>query len=171
MFAKKSTERVAQLFFQQPHSSFHLREIARKTEMSASTASHAIDELEERELVTVTKKVTKRVEASNNQEFRDRKRVYNLHQLLASGLIDKLEQNYHPDALVLFGSYARGEDASDSDIDLAIINGRQQETELKKWEQKLNRSINLHQVRLQEAGDNFKSTLANGIVVRGYLDL
>lgn len=171
MFAKKSTERVARLFFQQPHSVFHLREIARKTDLSPSTASQAVNDLEKDGLVTTEKKVTKQVQASDNQLFRDHKRIHNLRQLLQSDLINKLEESYRPDAIVLFGSYARGEDDSNSDIDLALVNGHARELELGPWEKRLDRNINLHLIRLQEAGDNFKTTLANGIVLRGYLDL
>jgi len=139
--------------------------------MSASTASHAIDELEEEGLVKVEKKVTKQVQAANNQLFRDYKRAYNLQQLLTTNVIDELERACRPDAIVLFGSYARAEDDNESDIDLALVNSHGQVPELETWEQELKRSINPQPVRLNEIGNNFRSTLANGIVLRGYLDL
>jgi len=41
---------------------------------------------------------------------------------LSSGLIALLKDKYEePEAIVVFGSYARGEDTSESDIDIAVV--------------------------------------------------
>lgn len=171
MFDKKSTEKVAEVFFQNPRKSYHLREIARKAGISASTASLAIDELAEEGLVEVEEGVTKEVKVSRNEKFVDLKRVHNLEKLVGSGLVNKLEEEYRPDALVLFGSYSRGEDDSTSDIDVAVVNGRDREVDLSEIEKVLERSIRIQKVEMGGIGENFRSTLGNGIVLRGYLDI
>ncbi|MBS3815836.1 MAG: nucleotidyltransferase domain-containing protein [Hadesarchaea archaeon] len=172
MFDKKSTGKVAEVFFQNPSQSYHLRGLAREADVSASTASLAVDELVERGLVKVEKGVTKEVRASRNEKFTDLKMVNNLKKLISSGLLDKLEEVYRPDALVLFGSYSRGEDDSASDIDIAVVNGKEsKKASLSKFEEELERGIKIQMVEIDEVGENFRSTLANGIVLRGYLDI
>ncbi len=171
MFDKKSTEKIAEIFFKEPRKKYHLREIAREAEISVSTASLAVDELEKRNLVKVEKGATKEIEANKNENFKDLKRIYNLKKLLESGLIDKLEKEYRPDALVLFGSYSNGEDDSASDIDIAVVNGKENEINLTEFEKKLDRKIKIQEINIDEIGENFRLTLVNGIVLRGYLDL
>jgi uncharacterized protein len=43
-------------------------------------------------------------------------------------VVDKLKTEYHPDRIILYGSYAYGKPSEDSDIDLFIV----KETE-KRW--------------------------------------
>lgn len=171
MFDKKSTERVMELFFLNPKKTLHLRELSRRIDMSVSTVSMAVDKLEDEGLLKVEKDAVKEISANRNQLFKDLKLSYNLQRLAISGLTDKVERNLRPDAVVLFGSYSRGEDSSESDIDIAAVNGRDEEIDVSKFERKLERNINVHNVSLEEAGRNFIKTLANGIVLRGYLDI
>jgi predicted nucleotidyltransferase len=53
------------------------------------------------------------------------------------GIVRKLVRRYHPDKIILFGSYANGNPRRDSDIDLFIIKntrkpGRARRTEVRK---------------------------------------
>lgn len=171
MFGKKSTEHVAELFFLKPRKVRHLRELSRESGLSVSTVSSAVDELKKRGLLRVEKDVTKEIQATRNQKFRDLKRAYNLRRLAETGVLDAVEKEHRPDAIVLFGSYSRGEDDETSDVDLAAINGKEATLDLSTYEQELGRDINVQEVRLEGAGENFKTTLANGIVLRGYLEV
>jgi len=42
-------------------------------------------------------------------------------ELLISDIVRRLNISYHPDKIILYGSYAHGNPTSDSDIDLLII--------------------------------------------------
>ncbi|MDY6788334.1 MAG: MarR family transcriptional regulator, partial [Candidatus Nanohaloarchaea archaeon] len=143
MFGKKSTNGVARLIFDSPTTKYHIREIARETGISVSTVSKAVKELEAQGLVEVKEGVTKQVKGSDNQYFRDMKRVYNMKELFNSGVLDRIEEKLRPDAVVLFGSYSRGEDREDSDIDLASINGKDEDFGLERFEKEVNRTINI----------------------------
>lgn len=173
MFDKKNKEKLMQYLFQNPRKNYHIRELARKTNLSASTVSKSIKELHKKEFVEVKEGVTKQVKLSQNKKTKDYKRVHNLLKLTDSGLIDYLEKKLYPDAIVLFGSYSKGEDDSNSDIDLAIINGnnKQKQFDISEFEKELNRPVNVQEVDLKDVGENFKLTLANGIILRGYLEL
>ena len=97
------------------------------------------------------------------------KRSHNFESLFKSGLIAYLKDRYEePKAIVVFGSYADGTDTSESDIDIAVIS-KGKEIDLKKFEKKLCRKINL--LILDRVPKKFKNSLANGIVLDGYLRL
>ena len=82
-----------------------------------------------------------------------------------------IEKKFRPEAIVLFGSYSRGEDDIDSDIDLAIINGKQEEIDKQGYEEELGKDISFRIVDISETSENIVKTFSNGIVLRGYLDI
>ena len=47
-------------------------------------------------------------------------------------IVSRLRQDYEPEQMILFGSYAYGEPTDDSDIDLLIIKNTS-ESPLKRW--------------------------------------
>lgn len=171
---KESPERkLLEFFFKYPTSSFHYRELARRLDLSVGTVSKYIRSLKEKELVEVKTSGNLKIVKPhfNLKEFRNLKRCFNLRSLYTSGLIDLLDKKISPETLVLFGSYSRGEDHEESDIDLAVINGREEEIELEKFESKLKREIRLHYIDLEEVEREFLNSLANGIVLIGHLEV
>jgi predicted nucleotidyltransferase len=103
------------------------------------------------------------------------KKVFNLYRIERYGLVKELKNFFHPEAIVLFGSFARGEDIEESDVDILIITKREERGEtinLNKYEKLLKRDINLHLFdSLKERPKEFKNTVANGVVLYGYLKL
>ena len=77
----------------------------------------------------------------------------------------------HPEAVVLFGSYAQGEDTENSDIDLAIITKRKMNLNMQSFQKKLGRKIKIQELEKAKITREFLTTLANGIVLAGYLEL
>jgi len=71
----------------------------------------------------------------------------------------------------LFGSYSRGEDIENSDIDIAII-GRKKQIDLTEFEKILNRKINIITFNnFKEIHKNLKENLFNGITLTGGIEL
>lgn len=169
MFDESNKGRVLAQVFRNPEKRFYVRELAERVDAAPSTVSRAIAELEDRGLVETERDIKLYVSASDTDRFRDAKRAFNLWQLMESGLIDELAQEMRPAAIVLFGSYARGEDTSDSDIDIAVVGGREPALDLDTYETLLGRELNLVSVDTEAMDDRFKESLANGIVLRGYL--
>ena len=101
------------------------------------------------------------------------KRSLNLHSLYSCGLIKDMEEFYrHPRCIVLFGSYAKGEDTDKSDIDLAIVTDMTDIPETDKFERSLKRKININLLKnVKKESPNFINSLANGIVLSGYLEV
>ncbi len=123
MITKDNNLKVMELFFKYPYSSFHIREIARLTELSSTGVIKIINKLKKEGLVISKKKKTiTEVQPDFNGRFFLIKRLYNINSLYDVGLIDYIKKWYElPKAIVLFGSYADGTDAEKSDIDIAII--------------------------------------------------
>ena len=165
-------EAVLDHFFRNPDTEIHIRGLADETDIPYSSVRNAVIELETQGLVRkrAESKMTFFSGNRRSDSFKQRKRRSNLRQLAESGVIDEIEDRFRPDAIVLFGSYLAGTDRSDSDIDIAVINGRTIEIDLSEYEDTLGRSIQLVEIPdSREESDEFRNTLANGYVLRGYL--
>jgi predicted nucleotidyltransferase len=173
MFTKENKDRVLEVFFENPDKKYHLRELARMTKISPAGLLKIIAKLKRRGLLEIEDgKVMKQISSSRNEKFLHFKRAWNLFSVYDSGLVSFLQQKYEePEAIVLFGSYAKGEDISTSDIDMAIVTKKSLKTDLKIFETYLKKRINLHEIKLEDVEKSFINTLANGIVVYGYLQV
>ncbi len=113
-----------------------------------------------------------------NFGFQKNKIIYNLSFIYNSGLVDFLVGKYNnPKAIILFGSFRRGEDDSYSDIDIAIEveKNKEYETkiveELSVFEKSINRKIQIHEFNKKNIDINVFNNIANGIVLFGFLEV
>lgn len=171
MFDDSNRMAVLERIFLNPGKEYHLRGLAKEVGLAPSTVSRIVDELEEEELVEVERDLKMSITGSRTERFLDLKRSFNLARLAESGLIDRIEDRSVPEAVVVFGSYAKGEDTNESDIDLAFINGREKMIDLEGFERELERQINIQYVEKDKISENFLESLANGITLRGYLEV
>jgi hypothetical protein len=82
--------------------------------------------------------------ASKSEKFFILKRAYNNLSLFGSGLINYLKDAYEePEAIVVFGSYSRGKDISQSDIDIVVATKKEAQLDLNEFEKHLKRKISL----------------------------
>lgn len=175
MFTKDNKLKVMELFFKSPTKEFYLREIARLTGLSPPGVLKIIGKLEREGLVKKeAKALTTNYKANmGSDEFSVLKRVYNLFSIYESGLLEKLVEFYAtPEAIVLFGSYAKAEDIETSDVDIAVVTSKEQYPRLEEFESMLQRRITMHLIKdVKKVEKEFKNTLANGIVLYGYLEI
>lgn len=170
MIEKTTTERVFEAFLRNPSAEFHLRELSRLLKLSMPTIISATDALAKDGSIIKTKGKVLTTVAANRESprFVQLKRVYNLDQLYVSGLLKHLSDAYnHPKLIILFGSFSRGEDAENSDIDIAVITNKRLNQDLSKYEKFLKRGVSIHELDLDKASDEFKANLAKGIVLEG----
>jgi len=110
---------------------FTARAIAQALKVSSPGVGKAIKNLEKEEYIKVTKsKETKRLSISLNEEknfITGLKRSNNLKLLYETGIVEELNKKFPGTTIILFGSYALGEDTIRSDIDIAIIGTKQKE--------------------------------------------
>ena len=163
---------VLELFFNEPESRFHIREIARQTTLHPNTVLRDVQILAKKGLI-LTRKTKAVLEVTANRDnplFITLKRLRNFRQLMLSGLVEYLNEQYGtPEAIILFGSYNRGEDLTKSDIDIAIVTKREVHPNLSKFEKLLKRKIQLFEIDLKTVGKDLLTNLTNGVVLRGYL--
>lgn len=171
---KPLARELFRFFCRYPTSEFAYRELERKTGLAIGTVSHYIQELKRAGLVK-TRRAANAILASaamENALFVQLKRAYNVEVLYSTGLVDFLLDKLRPDALVLFGSYSRGEDDEESDIDIAVIHGRKAVLDLTPHEKKLARKIALTHIKAaKEAPKDFRNTMANGVVLAGSIEV
>ena len=171
---KPITRELLRFFLQNPTGEFTYREIGRRTDLSIGTVSKCVKDLL-RDGFVKTKKAAKAIFVKanlDNQLFIQMKKAYNIEIVYSSGLVKYLTQTLVPDAIVLFGSYSKGEDCKGSDIDIAIIDGRETVCKLEIFEKKFERVVNLTKIKsLNLATKEFKNTLANGIVLAGAIEI
>ncbi len=171
MLTKDNNYKVMGLFFGSPEKEFHIRQISRMTGLSAPGVAKIVCRLKKEGLLSSRKNgIVENVFAAKTGKFLRLKACHNFIALHECGLVDFLRDEYEePEAIVLFGSFAKGEDTSKSDIDIAIVTGAGKEPGLKKFERALGRKINIYQVKLDECREDFLNSLANGRVLHGYL--
>lgn len=160
---------------------FSLTELAKAAQVSKSTASRIIHGLKEDGLVTVEDKgIIYRIRANrDNPQFVNGKIAHNLKYLFESGLVGFLDKYYkRPRAIVLFGSYRKGEDISTSDIDIAIESDGEIELEtdrpagIEEFERHFpGRKLQIHLFNRKKVDINLFNNIANGIVLSGFLEV
>lgn len=163
---------VLAYFFTYPLEEVHIRGLADKLDRPYSSVRSALLELEAEGLIAKREesKMTFFSANESSEQFRRRKQLHNLRALHDSGMLAALEETFRPDAIVLFGSYLHGTDIENSDIDIAIVNGRDTAVDLERYEAALHRTIQIVLVQdPREEQPEFRNTLSNGHVLTGYL--
>jgi predicted nucleotidyltransferase len=162
---------VLEQFFRRPRHRFQLRELSRESGVSAPSVKNYLQEFKRENLVEeVEEGVYKGYRGKLSEEFKLQKKLYNIEKLHETGLVEEIEEECVPDTIVLFGSAAEGEDIEESDVDLLVVSG-EKDLDLKDYEQKFNREINITFMTEKELKQNeeFSNSVANGIVLSGYL--
>ncbi|MFH0869515.1 MAG: nucleotidyltransferase domain-containing protein [archaeon] len=176
MLQKSNMLSVLEPFFQEPTKRQYLLGISRKIKLAHTSVKKSLIQSVKEGLITESiEKKGKRgfpVYSANinSQKFKDKKKLYNLQKITESGLIGRLEEELTPKSIVLFGSYQRGEDAEDSDIDL-FIECKEEKISLEPYEKKLKRKIQLHfNEDFKKYPPELKNNIINGTILKGFLE-
>lgn len=172
MLKKSNIEKVLEMIYKFPTTKRTIREMARKTSLAPPTALEFVRLLKKEGFIRKSR-VARASQISANLEsqyYKRRKRAYNLISIYESGLLDHLIKTYNdPSAIILFGSYSRGEDVEKSDIDLAILTSQHKRLNLHQFEKKLARKVSIHEIEFDRISEELRNNLYNGIVLHGAL--
>lgn len=166
-----SLYRVLAVFFDDPVKDFQLREISRKIKLHHKTVLRQMKKLLKMKLVKENRKTLYKSYNSNTENpwFARTKRTFNLLQLYDSGLIDFLQEKVQPGAITVFGSYAKGVDTKESDIDL-FLEAPEENLEVSLYEEKLGRKVHLFfEKNFHSLNSGLKNNLLNGTILQGSL--
>lgn len=176
MLQKCSVLKVAGIFFTEPTSNHYLVEISRKASLAhTSTKKHLLYLKKQSIIVETNERRGKRnfpIYKSNldSHSYKRDKKTYNLLMLEKSGLIEFIKDKFMPRSIVLFGSYQKGEDIENSDIDL-FVECKKESLNLSKFIQKLKRNVQLHfKDNFKKYPSELKNNIINGVVLDGYLE-
>lgn len=171
MLEKYNRYRVLKLFLDSPTDEFRLREISRITKISSPSVVNYLKEFEKERLI---KKIEKRgvpfyKSERDNSQFIANKKISIFFELNNCGLIDFLWEKVSPEAIVLYGSFAKGESIENSDIDLFVL-GPEKNLDLRDFEKQLNKKIHLlFKKSFKEIPNELKNNIINGVILKGYL--
>lgn len=163
--------KVMRFVFEKPEKWVHIRNIAKSLNISPNTARAALDSLFKEKIIE-KRKIGNLIQARANlesEDYKTDKKIENLRSIYKSGIVDYLYDYYSPQAIVLFGSYSRGEDTSESDVDIGIITSEKKRPELMRFEKKIGRKISLSLFARNGVSDEFFTNIMNGIVLKGVL--
>ena len=175
MLQKCTIWKIAGVFFKEPMSEHGLLELGRKTGIAHTSVKNHLETLKRMKIISErTEKKGNRnypaYKAEQTKTFRDHKKLYNLSELMDSGLIEHIKEKLTTKSIALFGSYQKGEDTEDSDIDL-FVETEKAELDLSKFEKTLKRKIQLHfKENFKKYPPELKNSIINGTVLEGYLE-
>ncbi len=175
MLTENNKVKILRLFFEGPNVRLYLREVARRAELSATGAMKILGALEKEGLLEKERTALTVNYRGNydNESFMALKRSLNLYSLYSCGLVSSLVEFYKIlECIILFGSYAKGEDTNESDIDIAVLTSLKDYPGLDIYEGCLKRKISLHLIEnIKNENQEFINSLANGIVIYGYFEV
>ena len=169
-------QEILRLLFVKAGVSLNQRQIANIIKVSPPAVMKALPELEKENLIKLKQdKETRRWSIELNREYHkvmQLKRVDNLKQIYQSGLADFLEKEFAGATIILFGSYSRGDDIINSDIDIAVIGRRDKHIDIIPYEKWLDRKININFYdSFKSIHKHLKENLCNGIMLAGGVEL
>lgn len=167
-------------FIESPEKEFYIRELARKTKKSPTTISKYLRQLKRGNLVKSEKKFNHILYKSNQENplYRQKKIFYNIEKLQKSGLIEYLQEQLNfPEAVILYGSFAKGENIKKSDIDILAVSILKKEVNLERFEKILSHKIHLfihskNEIeKMKEKNKELLNSFINGTILYGYWEL
>jgi len=150
------------------------REIAKMLNVSPTAVANSIKKLKEKKLIQLEKTKTINFISFNRDERKaiELKRIENLKNIYFSELLEYLEKELAGATIILFGSYSRGEDIYNSDIDLAVIGRKNKMLKLEQYEKALNRKININFYdSWSKIHKHLKNNILNGVLLSGSIEL
>jgi len=170
MYQQFNRYKILQVFFDEPNKKFQLREVVRLTNISLPSVKNHIKFLLDKGLLKIINNGTyKGYRSSLSKEYKILKRNDLLLRLEESDLIKELKDISTPNCIVLYGSAVEGTDDERGDVDI-FVQSKKKNFNLRRYEEILKRKISLlFEPNIEKIDNTLKNSLANGIVLSGFL--
>ena len=167
-------ERVLELFLNEPTKHWHFSKIMSSANVSRRVASRWLNKFQDEDIIRHIKPKAKMPYFQGNWEhvnYKNQKRVYTLNKLYETGLLNRLQILKNVKTIVIFGSFARGDWNTNSDVDIFIF-GNPEDLEFGKfWKglgfQGKSREVQVYTFKSKEEIKDVCSGLMNNIA-KGY---
>jgi predicted nucleotidyltransferase len=167
-------------FFSFPDKDMSLNDLSKELRISKTTANKIVSHLMKENFlkVEVLGRIW-RISCNKNHIYNySRKISYNLMAIYEIGLVEEIHKIIpNPRSIILFGSYRKGDDNENSDLDLAVeILGNEEPkiielTTLQYFQYRKNVKVNLYIFSRNKIDLNLFSNIANGIILEGFLEV
>ena len=172
--------KVLNWFFDFPDREMSLNDLSDQLEISKTTANRIVSQLKDENFLNV--EILGKVWRITCNKFHlynfTRKIPTHLIGIYESGIIEEIHKIIpNPKAVILFGSYRKGDDGERSDIDIAVEVFGNEEIKietlgvLNQLGYRKNILVNLHIFSRNKVDINLFSNIANGIVLEGFLEV
>ena len=180
LYEETAKNKIIEILFKYPEKEFSLSDLAREAGVANANIGNILNEFQEAGLINIEKlsKIWRIKANQTNWLFIRSKIIYNLNFVYKIGLVDFLVDFFkNPKAIILFGSFRKGGDISNSDIDIAIesdevkeykINGLR---ELSEFEKVIGKKIQIHLFNRKNVDIGIFNNIANGILLWGFLEV
>ena len=156
-------ERIIRYYYENPLADMSIRQFANDLEMSRSTVHSHLKQLQLMGMIDGKNKWV------DNWINKLRKTNYYIEKIALSGLVQYLEKELAASAIILFGSFRKGESVKESDIDLFVECGRNKQLNLVKYEKNLGHKIELFtKSKITQLPSRLFNNVVNGITLKGY---
>ncbi len=180
LYEETSKNKIINILFRYPEKEFSLSDLAKESCVAKANIGKILDEFQKDNLITIEKlsKIWRIKSNQTNWIFVKNKIANNLSFIYRSGLVEFLVEHFkNPKVISLFGSFRKGEDISNSDIDIAIESDEIEEykiielKELSEFEEIIGRRIEIHLFNRKNININLFNNIANGIILWGFLEV
>ena len=165
--------KILNIFLENPTKELQIRKISRELNIPKSSVSYNINKLLKDNIIIKKKgSVFPYFIANTDCEMhRFIKKQEALKKIIESGVIDYIERETNPRCMILFGSFAKAEYDSESDIDL-FVQSKDKSLKLAKFERKLKHSLNiLFEPDLKKLSSELFNNIINGVKLRGFIKI
>jgi predicted nucleotidyltransferase len=167
-------EDIKNYFFINPTVKLRVREIERILKLPIPSVIRYCKELEKEKILSAIQigKI-KLYTARREEKYFFEKKLFNLKSIYESGVINNLKIELSNPGVVLFGSYSKGEDIENSDVDLYIETVCNKKINLKKFEQKLQRKIQIfRQKNIKDISNkHLANNIVNGVTLNNHIEV
>ena len=174
MIQKDIKSSIREYFFDNPTSKLRVRHIERVLKLPLPSVIRYCRELEKEGILKTIKtgNVVFYTADRSNENFLLEKKLFNIKKLYYSGLIRYLKSELSNPTIVVFGSYAKGEDIEKSDIDL-FMESTKKDIDLGRFEKTLKRKVQLfiHRDIREIPNLHLANNILNGIVLNGFVEV
>jgi predicted nucleotidyltransferase len=161
-------------FFYYPMKPFGVRELARELHLSSKTIMKYLSRFVKDKIVVRIKERNKFVHYEANRlskKYKLLKSCAFMKRVAESGLVEFLEKELNPKAIVIFGSVQKGTYLKHSDVDI-FIQERERNINVSFFEKKIGHDIQLLFAEdLNELTEGLKNNVINGNTISGGLEL
>jgi len=162
---------IRNYFYLNPTIRLRIRHIEKKLKIPLPSTIRYVKELCEEKILRkiIISNVVFYAADITSAKYQLEKKLYNIRKIYDSGLIEYLTKEYNNPLIILFGSYSRGQDIENSDIDLYIETTKK--IDIDKYETILKKQVQTFTEKLNKMNKELANNIINGVILNGYLEV